>query len=460
MVTYADVDTSTRLAIDWPRVAAVVPDAAIGAVLVSWATWLTWGTGGREPYRLSIHALVIAIAVVSVRPWRVLPPTVMALGTGLGAAAFLVTATAPTGWAGADDAASYAIAGQTFLVVAAWARDDGRRMAVLGAVIGAAGLEFAQGWLAWWGSATPTVPFQGTFFWHNQAGIFLAAGAVTSWATIAYGARPLSTLAWVAGPLAGAGVLFSTSRGSQMGLGVSAAVLAGACLLGSDTLRRLARLGGVLLATGAVSVVLTGPPFFAHRTSPTAATAVRGAHEDLSGNGHQRLEDWRRAWEVFKHWPLSGAGFHSYSSASGLVTDNRDHVQTAFAHNGFLQSLSDGGLLLSLPFWGACVLLAVVAARRLPAAARRRDAAQVGGAVLLLLLLCHSGMDFDWSYPALLILAAVAAVLAVGVLRPRSTVTSRRTGTIWCTILLLGLLVSAVGAWHGGLNLNVAVEAL
>ena len=37
---------------------------------------------------------------------------------------------------------------------------------------------------------------------------------------------------------------------------------------------------------------------------------------------------------------------------------------------------------------------------------------------------------------------------------------SCRTGTIWCTVLLLGLLVSMVGAWHGGLSLNVAVEAL
>ena len=133
-----------------------------------------------------------------------------------------------------------------------------------------------------------------------------------------------------------------------------------------------------------MSVLLSGPPFFAEREGAVAGTAARAV--TLDDNGAQRLEEGRRAGEVLQEWPLSGAGFHFASSAAELVTTRRLGGNTASAHNGFLKAAADGGLLLILPLWGAVVILLVLVARRLPAALRAGQHAQVASAVVLLVL--------------------------------------------------------------------------
>ena len=138
------------------------------------------------------------------------------------------------------------------------------------------------------------------------------------------------------------------------------------------------------LASAGMSVLLSGPPFFAERESAVAGTAARAV--TLDDNGAQRLAEGRRAGEVLPEWPLSGAGFHFASSAAELVTTRRLGGNTASAHNGFLKAAADGGLLLILPLWGAVVILLVLVARRLPAALRAGQHAQVASAVVLLVL--------------------------------------------------------------------------
>lgn len=424
--------------------------------LLYWATGLTWGFGGRSPHVLSYAAVLLILALAAVRPWNVLPRLAIGLSVGLGLAAFGVVATAPTGWEGAPDAASYAFAGLLYLLVAGWARDGSRIAIVLTLVPAAGGMQFAKGWLAWWGSGTSMTLFQGTFYWHNQVGIFLAAGAVAGFAVAAHSLRPAAAIGWVLAPLAAAGVVFSTSRGSQIALALGVLGLVGVALASADrwcVLPRLLALSG--LSVG-VSVLLSGPPFFAERLSAVAGTAARS--KSLSGNGVQRLEDWRRAGEIFQEWPLSGAGFHSFDSATSLVTDRRDGAVTAFAHNGFLQAAADGGLLLAMPLWGAVLLLFAVGVRRLPAALRAAKHAQVAAVVVLTVLLLHSGMDFDWDYPSLLAMAAIVAAVATGPLTPGRRLSPR--GSQVCLVVTAALLaLSAVAAWGGGLDLNAVVRA-
>ncbi|MGH3371591.1 MAG: O-antigen ligase family protein, partial [Nocardioidaceae bacterium] len=423
-------------------------------------------TGGREPHVLSVACGLLLVAVLLVRPWRTLPLASLLLGNGLGLAAVAVVATAPTGLAGAHEAASYVYAGQLGLVVLAWATTPGRRIVVVAALLAATGLQFAQGWLPWWGHQDVTEPFQGTFYWHNQTGIFMAAGALLAFAVVAAGRRPLASLAWVVGPLCTAGVVLSTSRGSQLGLVVGMLLLLGAAVLTRGMRRGALRLVGVAALSWVVTTSLTGPWVVGGRPPagagvpealPAAAGTAARAGSFIS-NGVQRFEDWRRALAIFAEWPVTGAGFYSFDSATSAVTTRRDGVATAFAHNGFLQAAADGGLVLAFPLFLAVGLVLVQGARSVPKALRTGDFLHLGAVVTFLVLLLHSGMDFDWTYPALLSLAALVGVLC---LAPPGQDPGRSRGRVVglvlvvLPVLLLG--ASVIGAWQGGLDLNVAV---
>nr|WP_281380986.1 O-antigen ligase family protein [Nocardioides panaciterrulae] len=301
--------------------------------------------------------------------------------------------------------------------------------------------------------------FEGTFYWHNQAGIFLAAGAVLGLGAIAAG-RPVALLGWTVTPLCVAGTVFTTSRGSQMAL-----ALAVVLLLVLLRRRHLHVLGGLALAWG-VTVALSGPPFFTERIAPTAATQARAA--SLVGNGVQRIEDWRRAFRIFEHWPFSGAGFNSFASATDVATTRHDRVGTAFAHNGYLQAAADGGLVLIVPLVVLLALVLLAALRGLPGAVRSRDAVRLGALCTLVALLLHSGMDFDWGYPALLAMLAPVAVLALppAVAPATPSTSAARRAPSWVgpwvgpalAVLGIGLLVlGAVAGWGGGLDLNAPV---
>ncbi len=396
---------------------------------------------------LSIGCALLAAAFVVVRPWRTVrrrcPPRSC---TGSAVGAWLVVLTAPTGWAGADEVAAYTFAAELGLVTWAWARGTARRHLVLAAVLGAAGAQFAAGWLPWWGMQDPTRLFEGTFYWHNQVGIFLAAGAVLGFAAIAAG-RPVALLGWAVAPLCVAGTVYSTSRGSQLALAVGVVTL-----LALLRARRLQVLAALALSWG-VTWALTGPPFFERHVSPTASTEARSA--SFVGNGLQRFEDWRRAGAIFGHWPLSGGGFNSFDSAARVATTPRDDVHTAFAHNGYLQAAADGGLVLTVPL---AVLLGLVCWRVLrdvPTRWRARDAVGAGAASALLVLLLHSGMDFDWGYPSLLALLAPVAVLAL----PEPSPAGRGRWTVPLAVLGVALLVLAVwSGWAGGLDLSTPVS--
>lgn len=428
-----------------------VTDTAVGLVLLGWMTYLTSGGGGRDDPRLSIFALLVLAATLIVRPWRVLPLLVIALPLSVGAAAFAVTALSPAGWAGTHDAATYAVTAHLFVLVAAWARDGVRRTVVVAAIGLAGAVQFAYAWTAWWGSGDQGTLMVGTFYWHNQAGIFMAAACVAALAVITFGDGPIRRLMWVTGPVAGAGTLFSASRASQIALGIGVLALG---VIAALIDRRVAALFRLLLASCSVVVaawVLAGPPFFAQRMAPGDSTLNRS--ESFVGNGRARFDHWEQAWDVFLHWPVSGAGFTSFRHAASLVGSDQQAPSVAAAHNGFLQALADGGLLLAVPFW-ACIVLGLVLSLRALMAPKARDVATYASTPVSLILVLHGGMDFDWSFPALLSMLALALGVATGI-RTRAIAPSPVAVRviIVATVMLLSLAV--VGAWDGGLDRNV-----
>jgi hypothetical protein len=428
-------------------------DATVMATLLWWGTGLTWGTGGRDAHVLSVGLVLVAIAAALIRPWDRLPRVVSVATLAPALAAFVVCLVAPTGWAGADVAASWVYTGLLAAVVAAWAQDERRRTLLLAAIMLAPLGTFAKGWLAWWGQMDPSRPFIGTFYWHNQEAAFLLVGALTGLALVLTTSSVTRVGAWLAVALCGAGVVLSTSRGAMLALMAAFLLVALAGLTARAW--RVVLTTALAAASGfATATVLAGPPFFPHRAGALAGTAARAqSGETLGANSGHRLDDWAQAVHVALHWPLAGAGFHGFGSASALIDPAGKGSLTPFAHNGFLQLFVDGGVLLGLSALAALVAAVLVIGRRLPAALRVRDWRPVVLAAAVCGALLHSAIDFDWSYPALLSGFGLLLVTAAPALRPsgpKSVRFSRILPAAWAVLVVLAV----IGAWHGGLHLN------
>ncbi len=431
---------------------------AVAALLLVWGLPLTHATGGRDPHALVVYAAVALAAFLVTRAWRVHPVEV-GLATAVAAAAVTVCAVSPTGWWGADFAAGYVVAAASYLVVRRYATDRTRATVVLAGVT-LVGLEqFGQAFLPWWGGRDPSVDMSGTFYWHNPYAAFLLAPALLGLGLTLRGERPWRLVGWAATPLCVAGIVLSSSRATLAALLVAWLAVLALAVRNRVTARRAAALTGVALMT---VLALPGPPLFDHWRSPTAATQERAAAgETLSQNGYYRTQFWREAAAVATHHPVSGAGFHSLATASALYTPV-GWARSQLAHNGYLQPLSAGGLLLGLP---ALTALALIAAAALLTLRRRRgtprgptDPVAVALAVSVLAAMAHALVDFDWSHPALRVqLALLAACLpALRTARrraetpvPRRT-TAVRVGAATVLVLVLGVELGALHAWQRG----------
>jgi hypothetical protein len=159
------------------------------------------------------------------RAWR-LPLTWLLLCAALPVSIIVTAAVAPGGWAGSERSAAYGYGALTFAAVVAFARTPVRRLAAALALALVVLDQFAQSWLAWWGSQNPFRMLAGSFNWHNQYGAFCAAGFVVCFvlALTAEPRRLRSVAVFVAAVLA-TGLLGSASRASVIAAGA-------ACLLG------------------------------------------------------------------------------------------------------------------------------------------------------------------------------------------------------------------------------------
>jgi O-antigen ligase len=331
------------------------------------------------------------------------------------------------------------------------------------AVVGAALLEVAEAWLAWWGGADAAAPMNGTFYWYNPFAVFLIPGATVGlwlWLTRR---GVFATLGLVGFALGSIGLVYSTSRASDACYAAAIGLVCAARFRQA----RVAALGRALIGLGAAAAsvyLIAGPPFFSHRALPFAGTSSRAATQSLGQNGGYRLHFWREALGVFRRHPLVGGGFHSLATLSvGHVASGS--VISPMAHNGYLQVLSDGGLVLGVPFLLGCAAIAWYVLSGLARSARRREysAEALVLPIVLGALMVHSAVDFDWSFAADLMLAAVLGGVVAGrrwaaadrVRQPRTR--DRTTAAVALVgIVLLG--VAAVTAWSGDPHENLSAN--
>jgi O-antigen ligase len=361
----------------------------------------------------------------------------------------LICVTAPTGWYGADDAAGYALAATAVLAVSAYARDKQRRLAVVVAVSVAGLIEFMEAFLPWWGGGRPEAPMSGTFYWWNPFAAFLLPGALLGAAMAIAGVRTWRAVGWLSAPMCAVGIIFSSSRMSVALLAAGYVALGLVVLTSRPRRRALIRwvLVGVLSLGAAVA--LSGPPFFDHRASLTAAADAKSASgQSVAQNGHFRLEFWQRATAVVKDRPLVGSGPHALVGASENLVSPR-LARSNLAHNGYLQVLSDGGLALGLPFLLACAGCLLAGVRLLLSARSRTDERwfAVAVPVTLAALAAHSAVDFDWSHPSDLTLTAVLAGLALAV-PVRSVTSAKQSRTASGVVVTTMAAVLVLASWN------------
>ncbi|BEP16056.1 hypothetical protein acdb102_43670 [Acidothermaceae bacterium B102] len=445
-------------------VRAIVAHVGVGAALLWWAFALTHASGGRDRWVQTVGIGLAVLALTVVRPWRVLSVRSLGLAAAVAAAPVLVCLIDPTHWFGAGQAATYAYAAVLFVVVRAHAVTASRRTALVLLLLAAAVAQVAWSMIAWVGGGDPGVELVGTFYWHNQLAAFLLAPAVLGAGLAAVGTGPLRLAGTVTAVLSTAGVVLSTSRATMalLALGWLAAGLL--AVLSASGLRARLLAGVRIVVLGAVAtlvtVLLPGPPLFAHRISALASTASRAQGQTLSQNGGYRFDFWRQALQSFERHPLTGSGFGSFGHEAGVVDPNGVH--SALVHSGFLQPLTDGGLLLAIPFLLACVLVGVGLLRRLLPSAWRVDQGVVTLlAVASLLLAVHSAVDFDWTYPSLMVLSAVLAALALAwspatspSRAPRAATPGAYAALTACVVLVVAALVLAQQAIPGSWRLT------
>jgi O-antigen ligase len=415
------------------------------ALVIGWAGPLTRGLGGRNPHAQLIMLVIAIPAFLALRPWRVATGRLVA-AAGLSTAALLVCVLSPSGWSGVDVAGGYVIAAAISVCTLRYARTPQRRDLLAVSVCLAGLYQFLLGWLPWWRAGPASAEMTGSFFWYNPYAAFLMPAAVIGLALVIRGSTPWRLVGWITAPLCTAGVVLSSSRATLAVLLVAWCVVAVTGAVDRATVRRGAGVTGAAVGT---TFLLPGPPFFAHYTSPLAATSSRtGIGQTLASSGHYRTEFWREALTVGAHHPLVGAGFHSLVSASVLYTPS-DWARSQLAHNGYLQVWSEGGLLLAIPF---LFLVAVAAywaiARALPAVLRRdaeRDLVQVATAVALLGAMAHSAVDFDWSHPSLLVEFGFMAAVVAPVRAARAGRARRSIATISLVALVVGMLLTVLG---------------
>jgi putative inorganic carbon (HCO3(-)) transporter len=126
----------------------------------------------------------------------------------------------------------------------------------------------------------------------------------------------LRVLAFVGLVLVLAGIYYTNSRGSLVGL--AAALVAMSFL-------RFRNIAGTVVAVALLSVIVVAAP-------------SRGAEMDSSESSAQsRIQSWAEGWSMFKTHPLTGVGFGQYTEY---------HVKVA--HNSFVETFAELGILGAL----------------------------------------------------------------------------------------------------------------
>lgn len=174
----------------------------------------------------------------------------------------------------------------------------------------------------------------------------------------------------------------------------------------------LAKLAILLLGV----FILVTIVFSAKAGSPTLFFLSREAQEDTDVSLSLRWNYWKGAFKIFKDYPLFGSGLATF----GIVYPAYQESPLAFskyAHNHYLQMLSEVGVLGAIPFFLLIISLIFLGLRAIKKKflkVSEEDFYMIFFFCGILGSLIHNGADFDWYFPANFITFWILAGLFYG----------------------------------------------
>ena len=235
------------------------------------------------------------------------------------------------------------------------------------------------------------------------------------------------------------GVLLTVSRGAWLSLGM--ALVAWPLLAFRDNARRWRWSLAVAVLLAAMVALLC-----------LNVTTVRVRMESLLHNQGEasRAVMWRAGWGLVREQPLLGTGAGSYGVLFERHRPERFWDDPHWAHNDYLNTLSDYGLVgFLLSFGIACLffgrwrrlLWAESESRSADGRAGRMRAIRAGLAIGLLAFALQLFVDFNLKIPAL---AQMAAIVAALVISPAAAGTPRQSAGLVRVPWLVGAIVAVL----------------
>jgi O-antigen ligase len=140
----------------------------------------------------------------------------------------------------------------------------------------------------------------------------------------------------------------------------------------------------------------------------------RIADDTLSGNSPMGREGiWGDAWAMFRAHPIFGVGLGAFETVYPIYARGNGSLAIQFAHNDYLQILSDGGIIGgALALWFLAMLARTVV-KTVGSEDSMSRSIRLGSAAGLFALLVHSLFDFNLQIPSnallFLILSAIVS---------------------------------------------------
>jgi O-antigen ligase len=202
------------------------------------------------------------------------------------------------------------------------------------------------------------------------------------------------------------GLLLTISRGAWLGLGL--ALVAWPLLAGRRSIgRRLAISGGTLVAAALLVVTM-------YRLAP----GVRLRLDQLVADGGERTRPimWRISWSIFREHPATGGGAGSFNVLLEKFRPENFPDDAQWAHNDYLNTLSDYGAVGFGLLFGAVAVMAWRCWRRTEEgeALAKGSVADAALGIGLLAFALQLFVDFHFKIPALGMACSLVGAVLVG----------------------------------------------